>query len=268
MFVPGFGVQIDPSTISGKCDHDNNFSGRTGIQRCKDVLVQRLPQASRRGKVLGTIFALACCFGSALLFSQADLRIPSEVRYKSGYINTVPKPPEFASAMLWGIAIADTRAPYYSDATIEIARTQLICRANGRNFVLNDDQGTVRGGLYRRFPWFGTDVHDPMPLDDSGDHEIVILHVGSRPDRVWHFWAASPRAAIPQGHFEGCTVKIRAKVSDGALLQIGFDYWRDRTVAYGSGGNNHEAGASDWYFPAPEWQEATFSDIKSSDIKR
>jgi hypothetical protein len=63
-------------------------------------------------------------------------------------------------------------------------------------------------------------------------------------------------------------VKIRAKVSDGALLQIGFDYWRDRTVAYGSGGNNHEAGASDWYFPAPEWQEATFSDIKSSDIKR
>jgi len=184
------------------------------------------------------------------------------VRFKSGYVNPVPKPPEFASAMLWGIAIADARVPNYRKATIEIARTQLTCRADGRNFVLNDDRGAVRGGLYRRFPWFGTDVHDRMPLDYSDNHEVVILHVGSRPDRVWHFWAASPRAAIPQGHLEGCTVKIRAKVSDGALLQIGFDYWRDPTVAYGSGGNNHEAGASDWYFPAAEWQEATFSDIK------
>jgi hypothetical protein len=238
------------------------FFGRTGVQRCKDVLMRRLPQASRLGKVLGTVAALACCLGGALLFSQADLRIPSEVRYKSGYINTVPKPPEFASAMLWGIAIADSRVPNYKEATIEIARTQLVCRADGHNFVLNDDDGTVRGGLYRRLPWFGTDVHDPIPLDYSGDHEIVILHVGNRPDRVWHFWAASPRRALPPGHLEGCTVKIRAKVSNGALLQIGFDYWRDPTVAYGSGGNNHEAGAGDWYFPAPEWQEATFSDIK------
>jgi hypothetical protein len=137
--------------------------------------------------------ALACCFGSALLFSQADLRIPSEVRYKSGYINAVPKPPEFSSAMLWGIAIADTRVPDYREATIEIARSQLTCRADGRNFVLNDDEGTVRGGLYRRSPWFGTDVHDPMPLDYSGNHQVVILHVGIRHDRVWHFWAASPR---------------------------------------------------------------------------
>jgi hypothetical protein len=150
----------------------------------------------------------------------------------------------------------------YREATIKIARTELICRADGHNFVLNEDEGAVRGGLYRRFPWFGTDVHDPIPLDYSDNHEIVVLHVGNRPDRVWHFWAASSRRAIPQGHLEGCTVKIRAKVSNGALLQIGFDYWRDPTVAYGSGGNNHEAGASDWYFPAPEWQEATFSDIK------
>jgi hypothetical protein len=229
--------------------------------------VQRLPQASRRGKALRTVAALACWCGSALLFSQSDLRIPSEVRYKSGYINAVPKPPEFASAMPWGIAVADTRAPNYRNATIEIARTQLICRADGRNFVLNDDEGTVHGGLYRRSPWFGTDVHDPMPLDYSDNREVVILHVGSRPDRVWHFWAASSRAAIPREHLEGCTVKIRAKVSNGALLQIGFDYWRDQTVAYGSGGNNHEAGASDWYFPALEWQEATFSDIKRGSVR-
>jgi len=39
----------------------------------------------------------------------------------------------------------------------------------------------------------------------------------------WHFWAASPRAAIPAGHLEGCTVAVSARISRGALLQIGFD---------------------------------------------
>ena len=91
---------------------------------------------------------------------------------------------------------------------------------------------------------------------------MVSLKVGTGPDRVWHFWAASPRAKIPSGKLEDCTVTVRAKISRGALLQVGLDYWRNPTVDYGSGGNNHEAGASPWYFPSDKWQEATFSDIK------
>jgi hypothetical protein len=58
-------------------------------------------------------------------------------------------------------------------------------------------------------------------------------------------------------------VKARVRISQGALLQMGFDYWRNSTIEYGPGGNNREAGASDWYFPSSEWQEATFSDIKT-----
>jgi hypothetical protein len=90
------------------------------------------------------------------------------------------------------------------------------------------------------------------------------LNVGERPERVWHFWAASPRAAIPSGRLDGCAVTVRARISKGALLQIGFDYWHDPTTGYGSGGNNHEAGASDWYFPSDQWQEAMFTDIKKN----
>jgi len=45
------------------------------------------------------------------------------------------------------------------------------------------------------------------------------------------------------------------------MLQRGMDYWRSPTIPYGSGGNNHEAGASNWYFPSPDWQEASFTDI-------
>lgn len=207
------------------------------------------------------------CFSCALLLcplisAQADLRVPPEVRYKERYVNPVSKPPAFRSVMLWGIAIADTRVPGYENATVEIARTRLSCRADGRDFLLNDDQGSVRGGLYRRNPWFGTDVHEPIPLDYSPDHQVVILGVGRRPDRVWHFWAASPRAGLPPGRLEGCTMKARVRLSRGALLQVGFDYWRNPTIGYESGGNNHEAGASDWYFSSPDWQEVMFSDIR------
>jgi hypothetical protein len=90
----------------------------------------------------------------------------------------------------------------------------------------------------------------------------VVLRVGEQPDRVWHFWAASPRAKLPSARLEGCTVKVRARISSGALLQVGMDYWRNSTVSYGAGVNNHEAGASDWYFSSPDWQDATFTDVK------
>jgi hypothetical protein len=190
-----------------------------------------------------------------------DPRIPEEVSYKSGYVNPLSAPAEFTSAMLWGIAIADTRVPSYESSSVEIAHTQLKCRANGKNYVLNDDDGNVRGGLYRRQPWFGTDLHEPMPIEHDIANHAVILPVGKRPDRVWHFWAASPRAALPSGTLEGCEVTVRARISAGALLQIGMDYWRNTTVGYGPGGNNHEAGASNWYLPSERWQEAVFTDI-------
>jgi hypothetical protein len=190
-----------------------------------------------------------------------DPRVPEEASYKAGYVNSTPAPEGFSSVLLWGIAIADTRVAGYAGATIEVAWTQLSCRADGREIVLNDDRGSVRGGLYRRNPWFGSDEHEPMPLLRDAAGGAVVLRVGQRPDRVWHFWPTSPRAALPAGRLEGCTVKARVKVSPGALLQMGMDYWRNPTVGYGAGGNNHEAGASNWYFPSERWQEAEFTDV-------
>jgi hypothetical protein len=190
-----------------------------------------------------------------------DPRVPGEVSYKAGYVNPVPPPLDFNSALLWGIAIADTRIPGHESAEVEIASTQLACRVDGKDVILNDDSGNVRGGLYSREPWFGTDQHEPMPITYDRPNHAAVLPVGRRPDRVWHFWSASPRAALPSGNLEGCTVKARVKISPGALLQMGMDYWRTPTIAYGPGGNNHEAGASNWYFPSDQWQEAVFTDI-------
>ena len=107
-----------------------------------------------------------------------DPRIPDEVSYKAGYVNPEPPPANFGSARLWGIAIADTRVPGHESAQVEVAWTRLSCRVDGREVVLNDDGGQVRGGLYRRQPWFGTDAHDPMPLDRS---RSATSHVGGAP---------------------------------------------------------------------------------------
>jgi hypothetical protein len=88
----------------------------------------------------------------AVCIAQGNSSIPPEGRYKSGYINSAPRPSDFTSAMLWGIAIADTRVPGYEKAQVEIARTQVTGRVDGKDFILNDDSGNVRGGLYRRLP--------------------------------------------------------------------------------------------------------------------
>jgi hypothetical protein len=190
-----------------------------------------------------------------------DPRIPEEVSYKCGYVNSVPRPSDFHSARMWGLALADTRVSGHETAWVEIASTQLSCRVSGNDVLLNDDRGNVHGGLFLRRPWFGGhNYHEPLPRAYDLAHHMTVLNVGGRPDRVWHFWSPSLRAALPEGEIEGCTARARVRISPGALVQIGFDYWRSPTLPYGSGGNNHEAGASN-YFPSDHWQEATFSDI-------
>ncbi len=192
-----------------------------------------------------------------------DPRVPGDVGWKGGYVNAIPPPWPFHAVLLWGIAIADTRVPGFESAKVEIASVRLTCRVNGKEITLNDDSGSLRGGLYLRHPWFARgNFHDAMPFGYDANREIVILRVGERTDRVWHFWPPSARPTIPPGKLEGCTARVRARISPGALLQVGMDYWRDAHVPWaGSDGNNHEAGASQWYFASPDWQDATFTDI-------
>jgi hypothetical protein len=192
-----------------------------------------------------------------------DPRVPDDVGWRAGYVNPLPPPRDFNSVLLWGIAIADTRVRDHESAEVEVAWSQLSCRVDGKEVVLNNDSGNVRGGLYLRQPWFGgDDYNEPMPLAHDPPNRAVVLRVGRRTDRVWHFWSASSRARLPSGKLEGCTVKARVKISPGALVQMGMDYWRSPTARWeGSSVNNHEAGASNWYFSSPQWQEASFTDV-------
>jgi hypothetical protein len=107
-----------------------------------------------------------------------DPRIPDEVSYKAGYVNPTPPAANFGSARLWGIAIADARAPGHESAQVEVAWTRLSCRIDGREVVLHEDGGQVRRGLYLRQPWFGTDAHDPITLTYDPANQAAVLRVG------------------------------------------------------------------------------------------
>jgi len=196
---------------------------------------------------------------------ENDPRVPWEVRYKTGYVNIIPRPQNFNVALLWGVAIVDPRMKGYESAKIEIASTVLSCRIDHRDVILNRDTANVRGGLYARDPWFAGNYHERMPLDTraaSTSPDFVTLPVGERPDRIWHFWSASGRANIPPGHLDGCTTRARVRISPGALVQLGMDYWRDRDSLWAPHSqNNHEAGVSRWYFASEQWQEVVFTDI-------
>ena len=69
---------------------------------------------------------------------------------------------------------------------------------------------------------------------------------------------------FPREIYKDARCTCRQEYLAAPLLQVGFDYWRDATVGYGAGGNNHEAGASKWYLPSDDWQEAVFSDVSRS----
>ena len=210
---------------------------------------------------IGICCAVGLSQAAPAIESQRAPGIPDEVKYKKGYVNSLGRPVDFHAVMLWGIAIADTRVPGYESAVVEVANLRLSCRVDGKDILLIDDSGRLRGGLYQRIPWFQGNRPETMQTLDDAVSKAVTLPVGTRGDRIWHFWSASPRPALPAGKLAGCTVRARVKVSSGALLQMGMDYWRDATAPFGDGGNNHEAGASDWYLPSEEWQEAVFSDI-------
>ena len=146
--------------------------------------------------------------------AQTAPRVPDEVRCKSGYINPIPKPPDFTSAMLWGIAIADIRIPGYGHGHVEIAAPNSSAASTAK--TLSSTTTTPPSAEATAFspPLVRHRAHDPLPLAYSKDRKAVILRVGENPDRVWHFWSASPRAALPPGHLlQGCTVTAVSKIS-------------------------------------------------------
>jgi hypothetical protein len=110
-------------------------------------------------------------------------------------------------------------------------------------------------GLYSRNPWFAGDRLADMPF--TVQNSSLIMEPSLNQNRVYHWWNTS-RKLIPSGTSR-IWFEARVRVTGGAGVQAGIDYWKDLTADYaGLDVNNTEAGASDWYGNSTlDWQIVT-----------
>ena len=124
-------------------NHGKNFRKRRRLLGQQRHFQSHFPRSTRRPIPHKTWSRLNGRASSPFAFVISnDPRVPDEVSYKAGYVNAVAPPRDFKSALLWGIAIVDTRVPGHESAEVEIASTQLICRVDGKDVILNDDKAT------------------------------------------------------------------------------------------------------------------------------
>jgi len=144
---------------------------------------------------------------------------------------------------------------------VEVDWLQAHATVNGVDTILLDDTFDSHTppmdfyGLYSRNPWFAGDRLAAMPFNI--ENGTLIMETGLFPNHVFHWWNTS-RSLIPAGTSRvWCEARVR--ITGGAGVQIGIDYWKDLNASYaGYGVNNTEAGASDWYGNSTaDWQIIT-----------
>ncbi len=184
---------------------------------------------------------------------------PAESIHKSSYVRYRTPPDGFTAVVGWMQAI-DIQGQGVS-SLVEIDWMRICSTVNGEDTVILEDTfdtGTPAMdwyGLYDRSPWFAGDRLAEMPF--SVQNSALVIEPGLNPDRVYHWWNTS-RSTIPGGASR-IWLEARVRITGGAGVQAGIDYWKDLTAEYaGPGVNNTEAGASDWYRNSTtEWQTIT-----------
>lgn len=112
---------------------------------------------------------------------------------------------------------------------------------------------TSSGGMYTI--GFPTDDHTPMPATTIDG--ILNFCPSDIANNVWHWWPDRVPYTTATGKF---VVEVRLRLTGGACVQIGADWWRDMDAEHaGYNVNNKEVGTSKWYFASPDWQIITFS---------
>ena len=160
-----------------------------------------------------------------------DPRIPDALSYKAGYVNPTPPAANFGSARLWGIAIADARAPGHESAQVEVAWTRLSCRVDGREIVLNEHGG--QGVEHSTCASLGLARTRTIPCRLLMIRQIRRLCYASDCVRIGHFISGVHARALPLGRLDRCTVRARVRISAGAWLQVGMDDWCSPTIRTG-----------------------------------
>lgn len=184
---------------------------------------------------------------------------PAESPHKTAYYRYSIPPSGFTAVICWMQAIDILGMSSPDKVEVDWLRTH--ATVNGIDTILLED--TFDGhtsamdsyGLYSRNPWFAGDRLAAMPF--SIQSSTLIMEPSLNPNHVFHWWNTS-RSSIPSGTSRvWCEARVR--ITGGAGVQVGIDYWKDLTAPYaGFDVNNTEAGVSDWHGNnTAEWQIIT-----------
>ncbi|MHB8580685.1 MAG: hypothetical protein ACYDA4_12640 [Ignavibacteriaceae bacterium] len=169
----------------------------------------------------------------------------------------MPTPPSgFTAAVGWmqGIDIDGKGTP----SKVEVDWMVLHAVVNNKDTILYEDNFNYDTpamhwyGLYSRNPWFAGDRLADMPY--TIENGSLIIKPNTKSNYVFHWWNTS-RSLVPSGTAR-VWFEARVRITGGAGVQAGIDYWKDLTAEpAGYNVNNTEAGVSDWFGNSTtDWQ--------------
>lgn len=195
-------------------------------------------------------FSLAVIYGCGNSDSttvQYAKYAPAESPHQYAYFRYPTAPSEFTAVVGWMQSI-DIKGTGVNN-TVEVDWMKLHAIINGVDTVIFEDTFDKHTpemdyyALYKRSPWFEGDNQDSMPF--TVQNSIMIMNPSNAPNRIFHWWNTK-RSPVPTTSSR-IWFEAKIRITGGAGVQAGIDYWKDLTAPYsGLDVNNTEAGVSDW----------------------
>jgi hypothetical protein len=205
--------------------------------------------------------AAVCRVAPNILNKLAD--IPEGAIWQKETIRRETPPDGFGAVVGW--IVAATSAPCVTKqslAQIEIKSIKILrceketnCETVIKEATFNGNKWpTFERALFPRIPnWFGetegSRVRSYKNIDKI-NNGVLSIDLAKISRHIYHGWTA-PRSSVDQNTLY--FLEVTAKITGGAKLQIGMDYWRNLNAPYNgydencNGTNNCEAWISDWY---------------------
>ena len=168
-------------------------------------------------------------------------------------------PENYQAALAW-INTATVTPCTFSDekALVEIKKITLIEKnqETGEEKILREfdytqtEERGFSGALFQREPfWFGPGEGNPRSSVLAYTNNGLVINIRQAPNNIYHGWT-EPRIDLREGAL--LVVEAEVKVSGHARLQLGVDYWKDKTSDYNGydpncqTSNNCEGWIGDW----------------------
>jgi hypothetical protein len=182
--------------------------------------------------------------------------VPDGALWRTETIREATAPAGYTRAVAWvNVATVLPCADIQKPALVEIRTIRIIeSKENEEKVIFAKDftdsvAESFAGALFQRVPfWFGPGEGKISSIDNFAQGSFVI-NVRQIPKNIYHGWT-NPRVVINSEAMQ--RVELEVRVTGGARLQLGMDYWRDEASDYNGydpecqTSNNCEAWIGEW----------------------